>query len=534
MKSATTTTTTLQSFLSFFAISSSCRSHDNKNHDGGDDSVVEDLLLRLRSFRCSLRWWWWWRWTRSSPRLRFWCLTVPRLLLDLLLFLLLFLLSIAAMAPGCLRMGWFYWIASHRLTFAYGADSVRQRLDVYPACSKQQRQRTRATTAKEDIIEEPDDCNNNDDDDNKAQKAPPPAPTLLFFYGGAWLIGYKLFGCLLARTLTAAGITVVVADYRNYPLAAVPQQVDDAEAALRWTLRNVHRYGGDARNVVVGGESAGGHLILLVLLRRVLGLRRNNTNSSVVVNADSSDWNPTDLKGVIAVATPVHLASLEQVLAKHKWERHFLEAIFGGPVDEHCPHSLLLRAHGDIRSSNSRQAAGSTNNGHAATSAHHHERNGTSTTNNNSNDTALLLQDKLPPIQLYHGTHDQTVPLEGVETFFRTLRQLGADATLTVYPGWTHIHANVQGPMTGDYAFHRDVFEAVRQWTTTTTTTTESSTTATTPQSSSPTTTLPTEEQPSPSSSSSAHLEFPSHDLDLMQSFCPHILIQLGTLLMPF
>jgi prenylcysteine alpha-carboxyl methylesterase len=38
--------------------------------------------------------------------------------------------------------------------------------------------------------------------------------------GGAWIIGYKAWGSLLARRLSRYGVIVCCLDYRNFPQAS--------------------------------------------------------------------------------------------------------------------------------------------------------------------------------------------------------------------------------------------------------------------------------------------------------------------------
>ena len=40
--------------------------------------------------------------------------------------------------------------------------------------------------------------------------------------GGAWIIGYKAWGSLLARRLSRYGVIVCCLDYRNFPQVAAP------------------------------------------------------------------------------------------------------------------------------------------------------------------------------------------------------------------------------------------------------------------------------------------------------------------------
>jgi prenylcysteine alpha-carboxyl methylesterase len=44
-----------------------------------------------------------------------------------------------------------------------------------------------------------------------------PVPVLVFITGGAYIIGYKAWGALLARRLSEMGVLVVCLDYRNFP-----------------------------------------------------------------------------------------------------------------------------------------------------------------------------------------------------------------------------------------------------------------------------------------------------------------------------
>lgn len=47
------------------------------------------------------------------------------------------------------------------------------------------------------------------------------APVLIFITGGAWIIGYKAWGCLLSKILMEMGIVCVNPDYRNFPQVSI-------------------------------------------------------------------------------------------------------------------------------------------------------------------------------------------------------------------------------------------------------------------------------------------------------------------------
>lgn len=84
-------------------------------------------------------------------------------------------------------------------------------------------------------------------------------PLLLFFHGGGFILGdIETHDAFCVRLAEAAGVRVLSCRYRLAPEAAFPAQLNDAIAATRWTLANLHRLGGD--RLALGGDSAGGYL----------------------------------------------------------------------------------------------------------------------------------------------------------------------------------------------------------------------------------------------------------------------------------
>jgi len=60
------------------------------------------------------------------------------------------------------------------------------------------------------------------------------------------------------------GLAVVAVDYRLSPQVTAPAYIEDAAAALAWTIENIEQYGGAPDKVIVAGASAGGYLSLMV------------------------------------------------------------------------------------------------------------------------------------------------------------------------------------------------------------------------------------------------------------------------------
>lgn len=96
----------------------------------------------------------------------------------------------------------------------------------------------------------------------------PSSPLVVFFYGGGWRSGDKNNYEFVASALTASGITVVVPDYRLFPDVAFPAFVEDAAAAVSWSVRNAGELGVSPDAVFLMGHSAGAHIAALLALDR--------------------------------------------------------------------------------------------------------------------------------------------------------------------------------------------------------------------------------------------------------------------------
>jgi len=67
-------------------------------------------------------------------------------------------------------------------------------------------------------------------------------PVFVFFHGGGMEAGDKADEAFLPE-LAEAGIGVVSANYRMYPGAKFPDFVEDAAAAVDWTVKHIGEYG---------------------------------------------------------------------------------------------------------------------------------------------------------------------------------------------------------------------------------------------------------------------------------------------------
>lgn len=84
--------------------------------------------------------------------------------------------------------------------------------------------------------------------------------TVVWFHGG----GLKRGNRSIPEQLKGQGIAVVAVNYRFSPKVKAPAYIEDAAAAVAWTLKNVSKYGGDSKKVFVSGHSAGGYLTSMI------------------------------------------------------------------------------------------------------------------------------------------------------------------------------------------------------------------------------------------------------------------------------
>ncbi len=84
--------------------------------------------------------------------------------------------------------------------------------------------------------------------------------TVVWFHGG----GLKGGNRQVPQQLQSKGIAVVAANYRLHPKVTAPVYIEDAAAAVAWTMKNIQKYGGSQQKVYVSGHSAGGYLTSMI------------------------------------------------------------------------------------------------------------------------------------------------------------------------------------------------------------------------------------------------------------------------------
>lgn len=87
-----------------------------------------------------------------------------------------------------------------------------------------------------------------------------PFSTVVYFHGGGMTEGERSIPLPLRRK----GLAVVSVNYRLVPGVKAPVFIEDAAAAVAWTLQHIAEFGGSPDRVFVSGHSAGGYLTAML------------------------------------------------------------------------------------------------------------------------------------------------------------------------------------------------------------------------------------------------------------------------------
>lgn len=87
-------------------------------------------------------------------------------------------------------------------------------------------------------------------------------PLVVFVHGGGWRGGSK--NNVATPWLVDEGYALASISYRLTDKAAMPAQVHDCKAAIRWLRAHAEKYGYNAEKIAAVGTSAGGYLVLML------------------------------------------------------------------------------------------------------------------------------------------------------------------------------------------------------------------------------------------------------------------------------
>ncbi|KAI5340612.1 hypothetical protein L3X38_019886 [Prunus dulcis] len=225
-------------------------------------------------------------------------------------------------------------------------------------------------------------------------------PVVVFVTGGAWIIGYKAWGSLLGLQLAERDIIVACVDYRNFPQGTISDMVKDASEGISYICNNIADYGGDPNRIYLMGQSAGAHISSCALLEQAIKESKKE---------ESISWSVSQIKAYFGLSGGYNLINLVDHFDNRGLYRSIFLSIMEGEESLH-QFSPELKV------------------------------------KDPSNRNAVSL---LPPITLFHGTADYSIPSDASKIFVDALQKAGAQAELILYDGKTHTDLFLQDPLRG-------------------------------------------------------------------------------------
>ncbi len=236
----------------------------------------------------------------------------------------------------------------------------------------------------------------------------------IFVTGGAWIIGYKAWGCLFGKVLSKEGVLVVSLDYRNFPQGRIKEMLEDVDRGIGWVVNNIHKYGGDPTNICLVGQSAGAHLSSLALIECAEKAQLGARGRAGVPRGLA--WTPQQIKAFIGVSGAYDMVRLSSHL------------------NHRGLHMQLLNA---IMSTNGKTCL--------------EDISPASRISNYVDDPMKYkhVVDCLPQVVLLHGKDDDSIPFEHAEAFGHVLERAGIPVERIFYEGETHTTPLIENPMRG-------------------------------------------------------------------------------------
>ena len=208
-------------------------------------------------------------------------------------------------------------------------------------------------------------------------------PVLVWIHGGAWYAGSK--DGLPGREFLAQGYACVSINYRLSQQAVFPAQIEDCKAAIRWLRANAGTYHLDPEKIGVWGSSAGGHLAAM------LGTTGHVKDFDVGENLDQSSV----VQAVCDFFGPADFFTF-RATSQARADKNSPEAkLIGGSIAEKPELAAL-----------------------ASPVTH--------------------VTKEASPFLIFHGTNDQTVPVNQGQGLYDALKAAGADAEVRIVEGAGH------------------------------------------------------------------------------------------------
>ncbi|KAL8137726.1 hypothetical protein V2J09_003727 [Rumex salicifolius] len=187
---------------------------------------------------------------------------------------------------------------------------------------------------------------------------------------------------------------------RNFPQGTIGDMVKDASEGISFVCNHIAEYGGDPNRIYLMGQSAGAHIAACVLIEQAIKEARGQQGLT---------WSVSLIKSYFGLSGGYNLLNLVDHFHNRGLYRSIFVSIMEGEESLHKYSPEIVVQDPSVRN-------------------------------------AISL---LPPIILFHGTADYSIPSEASQSFAVTLKSLGVKAESVLYEEKTHTDLFLQDPMRG-------------------------------------------------------------------------------------
>lgn len=303
-----------------------------------------------------------------------------------------------------------------------------------------------------------------DDKDGKKHKN----KVIIFFSGGAWVIGYKLWVATCAYVYTQLGYVVVAPDYRNFPQGDVDDMIVDCRAAVEWTIANIDAFGGDKTKIILAGQSAGAQISLCMLVQEYKKLKEKSKSKSKSVKQNEVKIDNLSTVSIldhicmyVGISGPYNLQSLSNHLNRRGLPSSLLEGVFRNDLVAYSPTAMLAElVHGSWSYVDTPFMTPAQKATDVSVLTDSTWRESDSPLPTSKTDAAFKSANALadfPPVLLYHGMQDNTIPYKQCSELGDVLRAGGARVRVVLVPEWSHTDSILESPLSGDASQAADI-----------------------------------------------------------------------------
>ena len=226
-----------------------------------------------------------------------------------------------------------------------------------------------------------------------------------------------LMGKVMTSWSDKYGVVFVTPDYRNYPQGNISDMVCDVRNALQWAHDNIKYYNGDIQNITLIGQSAGAHISACMLLESLCP-KKQNTNYNF------------QIKTFIGISGNYNILESLHNFEKKGLPSSIVNAIMNNDMKYYSPSIQLQQM------------------------IHHSWNDGKMCANYINN---------LPPIYLFHGKADKTVPWTSTQEFYILLTTLYDNSNVKkrhivkYFNTKSHTDVIIEDPIGGSNSVYDDI-----------------------------------------------------------------------------